>query len=105
VDVCPPVIDFPNAFTPNDNGLNDTFGPVQTNMFIQSLLIYNRWGEQVFEGRTPDYQWDGTYLSRPSPSGIYAYRILFSPYDANGKLFLQKMKISLLKCQSSNYLA
>lgn len=97
VDVCSPVIDFPNAFTPNGDGLNDTFGPVQTNMFIQSLLIYNRWGELVFEGRAPVYHWDGIYLSRPSPSGIYAYRILFSPYDANGKLFLQKGYLMLIR--------
>ncbi len=97
VEICPPVIDFPNAFTPNGDGLNDTFGPVETNMFIQSLLIYNRWGELVFEGRTPDYHWDGTYLSRPSPTGIYAYRILFSPYDANGKPFLQKGCLILIR--------
>lgn len=97
VDVCPPVIDFPNAFTPNGDGLNDTFGPVQTNMFIQSLLIYNRWGEQVFEGRSPGYQWDGNYLSKPAPSGIYAYRILYSPYDASGKFFTQKGCVVLIR--------
>ena len=97
VDICPPVIEFPDAFTPNGDGLNDTFGPVQTNMFIQSLLIYNHWGELVFEGRTPNYHWDGTYLSRPSPPGIYAYRILFSPYDAGGKPFLQKGFLMLIR--------
>ena len=97
VDVCPPVIDFPNAFTPNGDGLNDTFGPVQTNMFIQSLLIYNRWGERVFEGRTPGYHWDGNYLSKPAPAGIYAYRILYSPYDASGKLFTQKGCVVLIR--------
>ena len=97
VDICPPVIDFPNAFTPNGDGLNDTFGPVQTNMFIQSLLIYNSWGELVFEGSMPSYQWDGTYHSRPSPSGIYSYRITFSSYDAVGKLFLQKGYLMLIR--------
>lgn len=97
VDVCPPVIDFPNAFTPDGDGLNDTFGPVQTNMFIQSLLIYNRWGELVFEGRTPDAHWDGNYLSKPAPAGIYAYRILYSPYDASGKPFTQKGYVVLIR--------
>ncbi|MPL75240.1 hypothetical protein SDC9_21064 [bioreactor metagenome] len=97
VDVCPPVIDFPNAFTPNGDGLNDTFGPVQTNMFIQSLLIYNRWGKLVFEGITPGYQWDGNYLSKPAPSGLYAYRILYSPYDASGKLFTQNGCVVLIR--------
>ncbi len=97
VDVCPPVIDFPNAFTPDGDGLNDTFGPVQTNMFIQSLLIYNRWGELVFEGRTPGAHWDGNYLSKPAPAGIYAYRILYSPYDASGKPFTQKGYVVLIR--------
>ncbi len=97
VDICPPKIAFPNAFTPNADGLNDTFGPVLTNMFIQSIQIYNRWGEIVFEGRTLDIQWDGRYLSRPAPVGIYAYTILYSPYDANGKLFSQKGCVMLIR--------
>jgi gliding motility-associated-like protein len=97
VDICPPVIDFPNAFTPNGDGLNDTFGPVLTNMIIQSIQIYNRWGELIFEGRTPEFQWDDNYLSKPAPAGIYAYRILYSPYAANGKLFSQKGCLLLVR--------
>jgi gliding motility-associated-like protein len=97
VDICPPVIEFPDAFTPNGDGLNDTFGPVQTNMFIQSLHIYNHWGQLVFEGRTPGYHWDGTYNSKPSPSGIYIYRVLYSPYDADGKISLQKGCLMLIR--------
>ena len=97
VDICPPVIDFPSAFTPNGDGLNDTFGPVLTNMFIQSIQIYNRWGELVFEGRTPEIQWDGSCLSKPAPAGIYAYTIMYSPYDANGKLFSQKGCVMLVR--------
>ncbi len=97
VDVCPPDIDFPDAFTPNGDGLNDTFGPVQTNMFIQSLLIYSRWGELVFEGRTPGCQWDGTFHSKPSPPGIYIYRILYSPYDTGGRVSSQKGCLMLIR--------
>ena len=97
VGICPPAIDFPNAFTPNGDGLNDTFGPVLTNMFIQSIQIYNRWGELVFEGRTPEIQWDGSCLSKPAPAGIYAYTIMYSPYDANGKLFSQKGYVMLVR--------
>ncbi len=54
----------PNAFTPNGDGTNDVFFPVLTaglDLSQYQLLIFNRWGEVVFESRDYDYRWDGTY--------------------------------------------
>ena len=51
----------PNAFTPNGDGLNDTFRPVATGDLIRqfSMVIYYRWGQMIFE--TSDYSagWAG----------------------------------------------
>ncbi len=97
VDVCPPKIAFPNAFTPDGDGLNDTFGPMQTNMYIGLIQIYNRWGQLVFEGQSPGSTWDGKIGSWPAPEGIYAYVINYSNYDADGRKYMQKGLVMLLR--------
>lgn len=52
----------PNAFTPNDDGINDLFG-VKTNCdpWLFELLIFDRWGELIFESNDPYDYWDGVY--------------------------------------------
>ncbi|MEO6903381.1 MAG: PKD domain-containing protein, partial [Bacteroidia bacterium] len=64
---CEDGIFVPNAFTPNGDGLNDVFYPQSKGYgLVQSLLIFNRWGELVFEQKQfplndPTYGWDGTF--------------------------------------------
>lgn len=68
----------PNAFTPNNDDVNDTFGPVLfgTNTEATTFYVFNRWGKKVFEA-TPDRQrWDGTDDGKESPSDVYAYYII-----------------------------
>lgn len=61
------VLHYPKSFTPNDDGLNDFFqieaeGVALTNF---DLVIYDRWGEQVFRTVNPQGAWDGT-----TPTGV-----------------------------------
>ena len=68
----------PNAFTPNGDAFNNYFGPVFTSGFDPydfQMVIYNRWGEQIFVSNNPDGKWDGTYEGKLVPSGIYTWRI------------------------------
>ncbi len=70
----------PKAFTPNGDGLNDYFGLtlVDTlNTFIEEyhLVIFNRWGEKVFETADLNRKWDGTFRGKPAPAGVYVYAI------------------------------
>ena len=54
----------PNTFTPNGDGTNDIFLPVLTAGFdptSYTLLIFNRWGEVLFESHDPAVGWDGQY--------------------------------------------
>ena len=61
---------FPTAFSPDDNSLNDGYGPIG-NFDWADFQIYNRWGEKLFQS-TPTIQlWDGNYNGKPCPEGIY----------------------------------
>ena len=52
---------FPSSFTPNGDGLNDSFGPVGDLALLSDfkLQVYNRWGQQVFTTLNPYEKWDG----------------------------------------------
>ncbi len=72
---CAPV--YPNAFSPNGDGLNDQFRLVNASgcppaeRFL--LRIYNRWGELVFESGDPQVGWDGTFRGVQAELGAYIY--------------------------------
>ncbi|MBL3657489.1 T9SS type B sorting domain-containing protein [Fulvivirga sediminis] len=63
---------FPNAFTPDQNGNNDTFRIHGKYITSFSLMIYNRWGELIFATDNMEESWDGTYNGKILPLGTYA---------------------------------
>ncbi len=74
------LIDFnslyiPNAFTPNENGLNDIFKPYG-NGLDYTLFIFDRWGEQLFKGKNQG--WDGTYNGKMVQQDIYVWSLIYS---------------------------
>ena len=86
---------FPNAFTPNGDGLNDTF--MFTGLFIQDfqMNIYNKWGELIFITKNQDIGWDGTKNSVLLPSGMYIFNAEFT--DEAGVSFVKKGEVYLLR--------
>lgn len=65
---------FPNAFTPNNDGINDQFRMVTYgNMKYYSFSIYNRYGQRVFWSGDAKRGWDGTFGGEPCESGVYFY--------------------------------
>lgn len=72
---------IPNTFSPNNDGVNDVFYPRGNSLYnIQSMRIFNRWGQMVFEKRnfpanSASEGWDGTFNGRPAPSDAYVYII------------------------------
>jgi len=71
---------IPNAFTPNEDGLNDSFGALGYGVKDYHLIIYNRWGQLVFESNNINNQWDGTFQGVKSPPGSYIYNIQATGY-------------------------
>ncbi|MBR9922537.1 MAG: PKD domain-containing protein [Bacteroidetes bacterium] len=84
VDACDPegscAVFFPNAFSPNADGLNDSFGPLYENCPPENyrLLIFNRWGAMVYESDNPEEKWDGKIGGKASPSGVYVWKAVYS---------------------------
>lgn len=70
---------IPNTFTPNKDGLNDLFKPT-INLAFQKyrFIIFNRYGEKVFETNEYGRGWDGTYKRKNQPTGSYVYGITFT---------------------------
>ena len=65
---------LPNAFTPNNDGMNDCFGVRHWgNVTNLQFAIYNRWGQKVFETTNPNDCWDGRYKQELQQSGNFIY--------------------------------
>lgn len=66
---------IPNAFTPGDGEVNETFDIVTYGgeVNVESFVIYNRWGQKVFEAQNSADRWNGTQNGKPSPSDVYIY--------------------------------
>ncbi|MCU0421675.1 MAG: gliding motility-associated C-terminal domain-containing protein [Bacteroidia bacterium] len=65
----------PNAFTPNNDGVNDVFDINGLNIKNRIMNIYNRWGQLVYEANGSISGWDGTFKLKPAPSDVYTYLI------------------------------
>jgi len=72
-------IDIPNAFTPNNDGVNDYFFPRQllsASVVSFQMQVLNRWGQLIFETQQTDGRgWDGRFNSKDQPQGVYIYLI------------------------------
>jgi len=75
---------IPNTFTPDGDKFNQTFVPTFSNGVSKEdykMLIYNRWGEILFESLDPQIGWDGSYgiEGLDCQSGTYTYKISYRP--------------------------
>jgi gliding motility-associated-like protein len=70
----------PNAFTPDNDDYNEEFKPIFTqgfDPFNYNLLIFNRWGEVLFESNDAEFGWNGTYGGKIVQDGVYIWKITF----------------------------
>lgn len=72
--VCgPPGIYVPNVFTPNADGRNEKLYVRANNITQLYFVLYNRWGEKVFETKTTEFGWDGKYKGKEVDPDVYVY--------------------------------
>ena len=89
----------PEAFTPNNDGVNDDLAIFLRRAVSFSLIIYNRWGSPVFTSNALDQKWDGTHGNTPCPAGDYTWAINYQLADATNvtREYVKTGRILLLR--------
>ena len=95
-------LDFPNAFSPNGDGTNDIYRakPEYQSIVEFRAIIYNRWGQKLFEWTDPDDGWDGTYKGSPVKQGVYYCHVVAK--GADGRRYNIKTDVNLLRTFDSS---
>ena len=98
LELCPNEIFYiPNAFTPNGDERNNTFRPIITSgvdIYNYSFVIYNRWGQIIWESYNPNIGWDGIYDNVICQNGVYNWKLKFkTPKVDNIKEFFGNLTI------------
>ena len=88
-----PVVHIPNVFTPNNDGINDTFYADTVNFTVDEFVVFDRWGIPVYKS-SPGKPWDGTHNGNPCSDGTYYY--LFS-YSVGSQKYTFKGFVTLLR--------
>lgn len=79
VKPCNKKVFIPNSFTPNNDGLNDIY-KATANWPLQffNLVIYNRYGNKIFETNNIAQGWDGIFKNTKQPVGVYIYHCIYN---------------------------
>ena len=95
----PDLIYVPDAFTPNNDGVNDTLAIFLRSSAASSfsLKVYNRWGSLIFTSTDPTHKWDGTYAGSPCLSGTYTWIIVYNPGTQTKADYVQTGKVLLVR--------
>jgi gliding motility-associated-like protein len=91
-----PTYYMPNAFSPNGDGLNDTFRPIPVGIVsTEYFRVFNRYGELVFETNRWLQGWDGLFRGKKQLPGAYIWVI--KGVDRNGKIVQMKGSVVLIR--------
>ncbi|PCJ01529.1 MAG: hypothetical protein COB15_01000 [Flavobacteriales bacterium] len=77
----PQFVYAPNSFTPGGDGLNDEFKFIGMGIKSFKLLLYDRWGELLFQTENIGNGWGGNYKGNPVPAGVYIYKVYAESYE------------------------
>jgi gliding motility-associated-like protein len=89
-------VNIPNIFTPNGDGVNDSFEIECTDISDFNVKIYDLEGALMFESNSTEYQWDGATLDgRPAAAGNYYYFVVAK--GADGKKYSEKGILRLVR--------
>ncbi|MCT4580785.1 MAG: gliding motility-associated C-terminal domain-containing protein, partial [Flavobacteriales bacterium] len=70
---------IPNSFTPNGDGKNDVFYPVDRGIEAKdyNFYVFNRWGQLIYEAHQPSKGWDGLHNNKNVKTGVYVWKISY----------------------------
>jgi gliding motility-associated-like protein len=93
---------IPNTFTPNDDGVNDVFGPVFTPYGLDAktfeMEIFDRWGSSLYRTKDVTKGWNGTIQNKgaePLKEEVYVYKMKYK--DLNGVIYNKLGYVTLMR--------
>ena len=90
-----PDIFVPYTFTPNGDGQNDVLFVRGRSIERMEFLVFDRWGEKVFETNDPSRGWDGTYEGKPVDPAVFVYHL--TAYCIDGQQFFTKGNVTVVR--------
>ncbi len=89
IEVIDHIVLIPNAFSPNDDGVNDIFRVTGLNIAQVEYHVYDRWGNEMYSQTTTDLLvgWDGTHNGTDCELGVYVYYCIVTFEDGEQQLF------------------
>jgi gliding motility-associated-like protein len=85
----------PNAFSPNGHRANEQFRIFGTDIESFQILIFNRFGQMIFESNDLNISWDGNFQGSPVPMGVYVYRIQYT--DSRGERYTRNGTVTVIR--------
>jgi gliding motility-associated-like protein len=95
VNVTESLLEVPNAFSPNGDGLNDEFRVVFRSIASFNIAVYSRWGKVVYKGTDPSRGWDGRINGKEAAEGGYYY--LIEAVGTDGTKYHRKGHVALFR--------
>lgn len=77
----PPEVWVPDAFTINNDGINEVWGTFPLFVKNYNMKVFDRWGKKIWESDQKKRQWDGVYNDEQVPDGVYAWLMTFDGWD------------------------
>jgi gliding motility-associated-like protein len=90
-----PYVYVPNAFTPDGDARNDVLFVRSKMVTEMNLLVYDRWGEKVFETNDINYGWDGTFPGKKCDPGVFVYYLDATCH--NKAKYIKKGNVTLIR--------
>lgn len=97
VSISTSLLEMPNAFSPNGDGINDIYKAKDNHKSIVDFkaYIFNRWGQKLYEWTDINGGWDGTYNGKEVKAGVYF--VLVKAKGADGREYNIKRDVNILR--------
>ncbi|MBP6313531.1 MAG: gliding motility-associated C-terminal domain-containing protein [Flavobacteriales bacterium] len=90
-----PDIFVPNTFTPNGDGNNDTLYVRGIPIDRLEFMVFDRWGEKVFETTDKNIGWDGMFNGKPADPAVFVYHL--TAFCKDGQRYFTKGNVSVVR--------
>lgn len=91
----PPLVFVPNAFSPNTDTYNDVWGVSHAFVKEFRMMVYNRWGEKVWDNDFKGNQWDGTIRGQAAGNDVYIWIVTYRGWD--NRFHTQKGTVTVMR--------